>query len=171
MAEQKDELLRDLEKSIQAMVLDSEYSAEDACLLIFGRNPDTGKANKAHFTLYKEINPEDHTAKLGYMTLLQLMDFYSDSKPLEKMAAYLGKAVVDIPDANAPGLTEDNAYSLAADAQIALADVLIKIREGLDDDGRLSRSELMAIFGAVHDAHAKLAVLGSAAKVSLEVRQ
>lgn len=81
----------ELEKAVQDMVLGHPAkSAEQICIDAFGVNPDTMQPSKSHWTLYKELNPHDATAKLGYLNLIQLMRATDDMRPAEIMADMLG---------------------------------------------------------------------------------
>ena len=71
------------------MLKNSRMSAEQVAEAAFGTD-ENGKPRKSHWTLYKEMNPEDAGAKLGVADLCRLMAVTGDISPLEVMARNLG---------------------------------------------------------------------------------
>ena len=71
------------------MLKNSRMSAEQVAEAAFGTD-ENGKPRKSHWTLYKEMNPEDPGAKLGVADLCRLMAVTGDISPLEVMAHKLG---------------------------------------------------------------------------------
>ena len=151
-------VMQALIQAVQDMVLDHPtMSADDICKAAFGVNPDTGKANKSHWTLYREINPNDDGAKLSYVSLVQLMKVCGP-RPLEIMAAELGKVLSDAPDGVA-AISEDDARERLAEAQIRLGRVLDKLHSALMDD-RLTNEEMTDLFFHAYDALNSIASFG-----------
>lgn len=71
----------------------ADISAEEIAIQAYGVD-ENGKPRKSHWTLYKELNPNDTTAKLGAVDLFRLMAVTGDVKPLEIMAKRLGYILV-----------------------------------------------------------------------------
>ena len=91
--------LNDFERlglEIQKMVLGHGQNVEKLCIDTFGLNPETMKPNKSPFTLYREINPNDPDAKLGYITLIQLMLKTQVFSPLRTIARMCGFKLVKL---------------------------------------------------------------------------
>ena len=84
--------MRKLYESLQQMVLD-HGDIKSLVAEAFGTN-DLGKPNKAHWTLYREINPEDREAKLGVIDAVSLMRATGDHRPLNIIADLLGYDLV-----------------------------------------------------------------------------
>lgn len=166
------EILSRLQKSVQAMVHGEPgaISLEALCVDAFGLDSD-GNPNKSHWTVYREVNPNDSGAKLGYVTLLQLMKARKDARPLTWMLAYLNRAAIPLPEDGQQLLTPENAYERGANVQIALAEVLRRVKASLDDDGKFSRAELTWIFEAVYIAYEALAGIGEGAKQAMDIPQ
>lgn len=81
--------MRELVESLQNMVLSRQDSIKELVKQAFGTN-ELGKANKSHWTLYREINPHDRDAKLGVIDAVKLMLATGDHRPLELIADMLG---------------------------------------------------------------------------------
>lgn len=81
---------------IQKMVLGHGQNVEKLCIDAFGLNPETMKPNKSPFTLYREINPNDADAKLGYITLIQLMLKIKIFTPIRIIARICGFKLVKL---------------------------------------------------------------------------
>ncbi|MBI9110087.1 phage regulatory CII family protein [Maridesulfovibrio ferrireducens] len=56
-------------------------------------------STKSHWTLYKELNPEDSTAKMGVLDLVPLMKTCGSVAPLEAIAHQMNMVVVPLPEA------------------------------------------------------------------------
>ncbi|SME96729.1 MULTISPECIES: phage regulatory CII family protein [Desulfovibrio] len=54
---------------------------------------------KSHWTLYKELNPEDSTAKMGVLDLVPLMKTCGSITPLEAIAHQMNMVVFPLPEA------------------------------------------------------------------------
>lgn len=81
--------MKDVLQAAHDMLKNSRMSAEQVAEAAFGTD-ENGKARKSHWTLYKEMNPEDAGAKLGVADLCRLMAVTGDISPLEVMARNLG---------------------------------------------------------------------------------
>lgn len=81
--------MRDILESFHGILKRSKMSAEELADLTFGCD-DNGKPHKSHWSLYKELNPEDNTAKLGVIDAYRLMKVSGDIEPLRLMADKLG---------------------------------------------------------------------------------
>ncbi|WP_031485624.1 phage regulatory CII family protein [Maridesulfovibrio frigidus] len=78
---------------IQNMVLRHRaLSVEQISELTFG-------SAKSHWTLYKELNPEDSTAKMGVLDLVPLMKTCGSPAPLEAIAHQMNMVVIPLPEA------------------------------------------------------------------------
>lgn len=66
--------------SFQELVFQSRYSA----------NEIANGIKKPYPTLMRECNPNDKGAKLGAMTLFEIMDFTQNVGPLREMAHLMG---------------------------------------------------------------------------------
>lgn len=75
----------------------SNKSAEEISELAFGVD-ENGNVRKSHWTLYKELNPNDSTAKLGVIDLFRLMEVTHDVGPLEVIADKLGYLLISKKD-------------------------------------------------------------------------
>ena len=75
----------------------SNKSAEEISELAFGVD-ENGNVRKSHWTLYKELNPNDSTAKLGVVDLFRLMEVTHDVGPLEVIADKLGYLLISKKD-------------------------------------------------------------------------
>ena len=110
--------MREFLRCVQGMVLDGQISPEQASEAL--GCDEHGRPLKSHWTLYKELNPDDATAKLGAVTLLQLMVIYQNTKPLEIMAKRLGKCVVEIPTGDGKNkFCAETAYAMMAEVELA----------------------------------------------------
>lgn len=120
-----------LARAIQAMVLSHPaLSVEQLCEEAFGEG-------KSHWTLYKELNPEDRTAKVGALDLVTLMRVCGSVAPLEIMAARLGHALIPLPRpcATTPELEQDLAKTTKEFSEAVLAFTRMV------EDGRVQRHE------------------------------
>lgn len=81
--------MKEVLQAAHDMLKNSRMSAEQVVEAAFGTD-ENGKARKSHWTLYKEMNPEDAGAKLGVADLCRLMAVTGDISPLEVMARKLG---------------------------------------------------------------------------------
>jgi hypothetical protein len=112
--------MRALAEAIQRMIIEPGHklSIEQVVELAFGVD-EHGKPNKSHWTLYREINPDDTGAKLAAIDLFKLMRATGRHAPLEVMALHLGYQLTPIGDSvpDKPTLPEellDDIPSLAA---------------------------------------------------------
>lgn len=120
----KEKILFEMEQAIQDMVLNHPLSVEEICRAAFGIDSETGKMNKPHWTLFRELNPNDGAAKLGYITLLILMDHLNDDRPLELMAEYRGKFLLNerpVPDKGSSREEAADDLQAVAEMQAAMA--------------------------------------------------
>lgn len=85
---------KSLTKAIQEMVLRHDLSVEQICDAAF-------EGRKSHWTLYKELNPQDESAKIGAVDLVDLMRVCRDVAPLRIMASRLGQVLMPLPAAAA----------------------------------------------------------------------
>lgn len=91
----------ELSNIVHHLVMDSPISAKELAHAI----------NKPYPTLLREANPHDKGAKLSVETLLQLMLFTGNLKPLDFMANKLGFALVPSASLHAPQI-EPNVFQL-----------------------------------------------------------
>ncbi|WP_291329029.1 phage regulatory CII family protein [Desulfovibrio sp. UCD-KL4C] len=78
---------------IQNMVLKhGSLSVEQITEQTFG-------STKSHWTLYKELNPEDPGGKMGVLDLVPLMKTCGSTRPLEAIAQQMDMAVIPLPKA------------------------------------------------------------------------
>lgn len=94
---------KSLARAIQAMILEHPgKSLDEICEEAFGEG-------KSKWTLYKELNPEDATAKIGALDLVALMRVCGDVAPLRIMAGRLGQALFPLPQGcdKCPELEQD----------------------------------------------------------------
>lgn len=84
--------MRKLYESLQQIVLD-HGDIKSLVAEAFGTN-DLGKPHKSHWTLYREINPDDREAKLGVIDAVNLMRATGDHRPLVIIADLLGYDLV-----------------------------------------------------------------------------
>lgn len=113
---------KSLAKSIQQMVLNNPLlSVEQICEEAFGES-------KSRWTLYKELNPEDGSAKVGAMDLVSLMRVCRDAAPLQIMAMRLGYALLPLPAAmdgdSALELDMNKATKEFSDVVVTFADMM-----------------------------------------------
>lgn len=142
--------MRLIAQAIQDMVLKSVKSVEELVEAAFGFSYDdygNRKPNKSHHTLYREVNPEDAGAKLGYMDAILLMQAAENTHPLSLAAEKLGYKLVPITE-NTDGkdLAEECFQAVEACVQLAtlardpnrghyteLAPLLEKAHKEIDD--------------------------------------
>lgn len=86
--------MKELLEAAHGILKRSSKSAEEIVELAFGVD-ENGNARKSHWTLYKELNPNDNTAKLGALDLFRLMQVTGDVQPLALMAHKLGYMLID----------------------------------------------------------------------------
>lgn len=86
--------MKELLEAAHKILKRSSKSAEEIVEQAFGVD-ENGNARKSHWTLYKELNPNDNTAKLGALDLFRLMQVTGDVQPLALMAHMLGYMLVD----------------------------------------------------------------------------
>lgn len=77
----------------------SNISAEEIAEQAFGLD-ENGNPRKSHWTLYKELNPNDTTAKLGAIDLFLLMRATNDIEPLRVQARKLGYILMPVSAIN-----------------------------------------------------------------------
>ena len=155
--------MREFLSCIQNMVLKGNLSVEQISEGL-GCSED-GTPLKSPWTIYNEISPENKQAKLGAVTLLQLMMVCRDTTPLDVMAKKLGKCVVSLPGSpGAQKFCESTAYKMAVDAELATAAVLNEVQKAMKSDGIISKKELARIFDCVHEAHTTLSAITEGAK-------
>lgn len=95
--------MRNIAISLQDIVLKSQKSIEQLVEEAFGFSYDSEgnrRAAKSHNTLYRELNPEDPGAKLGFLDGVLLMQATGNYTPLSLAANKLGLRLV--PDGAAP---------------------------------------------------------------------
>lgn len=63
----------------------------------YGAEAMAQELGKRYKTLMRELNPNDHGAKLALMTFLQIMQIANNYSPLEMIAAKFKKVLFDIP--------------------------------------------------------------------------
>lgn len=68
----------------------SNLSAEQISERAFGRNGSSAKLNKSVSALYKELDPDVTTAKLGVVDFIRIMEVTGDTAALEMIANRLG---------------------------------------------------------------------------------
>lgn len=81
--------MRALLESFHGIMMRTQMSAEELTEASFGFNSN-GRPCKSHWTLYKELNPDDDTAKLGLIDAIRLMEVSGDIEPLYLIADRLG---------------------------------------------------------------------------------
>jgi len=81
--------MRALLESFHGIMMRTQMSAEELTEVSFGFNSN-GRPCKSHWTLYKELNPDDDTAKLGLIDAIRLMEVSGDIEPLYMIADRLG---------------------------------------------------------------------------------
>jgi len=81
--------MRGLLESFHGIMMRTQMSAEELAEASFGFNSN-GRPCKSHWTLYKELNPDDDTAKLGLIDAIRLMEVSGDIEPLYLIADRLG---------------------------------------------------------------------------------
>lgn len=87
--------MRDILEAAHGILKRSRKSAEEIAEAAFGTD-ENGNPRKSHWTLYKELNPNDATAKLGALDLFRLMQVTGDVEPLAIMAHKLGYMLQDV---------------------------------------------------------------------------
>ncbi|TIH12766.1 hypothetical protein D0S45_17500 [Marinifilum sp. JC120] len=107
---------------IQKMVLEHpSMSVEQITEETFG-------GNKSHWTVYKELNPEDSGAKMGVLDLAPLMKTCESTAPLEAIAHQMGMAVVSLPEAGISAGTLENDMNRTtkefSDSVVKFADIM-----------------------------------------------
>lgn len=86
--------MNEILESAHGILRRSNLSAEEIVEKAFGVD-ENGSPRKSHWTLYKELNPGDPSAKLGAVDLFLLMKATGDVGPLEVMARLLGYVLLD----------------------------------------------------------------------------
>lgn len=86
--------MKEILESAHGILKRSRLSVEEIVERAFGVD-ENGTPRKSHWTLYKELNPNDASAKLGAVDLFRLMQVTGDVAPLEVMARLLGYALLD----------------------------------------------------------------------------
>lgn len=86
--------MNEILESAHGILKRSKLSAEEIVEKAFGVD-ENGTPRKSHWTLYKELNPSDPSAKLGAVDLFLLMKASGDVGPLEVMARLLGYVLLD----------------------------------------------------------------------------
>lgn len=87
--------MKDILDAAHGILKRSNKSAEEIVELAYGVD-ESGNPRKSHWTLYKELNPNDTTAKLGAVDLFRLMQVTGDVEPLAIMAHKLGYMLQDV---------------------------------------------------------------------------
>ena len=78
----------------------SNLSAEQISERAFGRNGSTGKLNKSLSALYKELDPDITTAKLGLIDFIRIVEVTGDMESLAAILRRLGYIMRKIDDIN-----------------------------------------------------------------------
>lgn len=86
--------MREILESAHGILKRSRLGVEEIVERAFGVD-ENGAPRKSHWTLYKELNPNDSSGKLGAVDLFLLMQATGDVAPLEAMARKLGYALLD----------------------------------------------------------------------------
>ncbi|MBD5417339.1 MAG: hypothetical protein HDR50_06710 [Desulfovibrio sp.] len=86
--------MREILESAHGILKRSSLGVEEIVERAFGVD-ENGSPRKSHWTLYKELNPNDSSGKLGAVDLFLLMQATGDVAPLEVMARLLGYALLD----------------------------------------------------------------------------
>ena len=86
--------MREILESAHGILKRSSLGVEEIVERAFGVD-ENGTPRKSHWTLYKELNPNDPSGKLGAVDLFLLMQATGDVAPLEVMARLLGYALLD----------------------------------------------------------------------------
>lgn len=86
--------MREILESAHGILKRSRLGVEEIVERAFGVD-ENGSPRKSHWTLYKELNPNDSSGKLGAVDLFLLMQATGDVAPLEVMARLLGYALLD----------------------------------------------------------------------------
>lgn len=81
--------MKKITDAIANILENSTMSAKEIAEKAFGVD-ENGKPRKSHWSLYRELNPNDSGAKLGVVDLVRLMEVTGDVAPLELIAAKLG---------------------------------------------------------------------------------
>lgn len=89
--------MREILEAAHGILKRSRLSAKEIAERAFGVN-ENGTPHKSHWTLYKELNPNDTTGKLGAVDLYRLMVVTGDVQPLEVMADKLGYLLISKKD-------------------------------------------------------------------------
>lgn len=89
--------MREILESAHGILKRSRLGVEEIVERAFGVD-ENGTARKSHWTLYKELNPNDSSGKLGAVDLFPLMQATGDVAPLEVMARLLGYVLLDKRD-------------------------------------------------------------------------
>lgn len=86
--------MKEILESAHGILKRSSLSVEQIVERAFGVD-ENGTPRKNHWTLYKELNPNDSSGKLGAVDMFLLMQATGDVAPLEVMARLLGYALLD----------------------------------------------------------------------------
>ena len=76
----------------------SKLSAEEISERAFGRNGSSGKLNKSLSALYKELDPDITTAKLGLIDFIRIVEVTGDIEALEAVARRVGYILRKVSD-------------------------------------------------------------------------
>lgn len=94
-------------------------------------------STKSHWTLYKELNPEDSTAKMGVLDLVPLMKTCGSVAPLEAIAQQMNMVVVPLPEA---GIFSDSLEDDMNRTTKEFSDAVVKF-SAIMEDGKVTADE------------------------------